>query len=195
MQVLREQQAQRNAWSSAGIPSRFQDWTLDSSPVEEPVKARLAGSGNGQAWLLWGHHGVGKTGLAIGWLRQRIEETGAGRFVTLSDLLSELRNSYGVKGGSEAAVLEVYREVAVLALDDLGAEHVKDMDWLRDILYQIVGYRHDNLLPTVFTTNLSPQALADRIGERVMWRITEMCEPDGIVEVRGRNLRERKAEG
>ena len=183
-------------WYKAEIPQRFLKWSLESSPVDDAVKAQLTQAG--QSWLLWGPHGRGKTGLATGWLRhwmgvdERPQETDhivEGLFVTLPDLLSQVRATYGPDGGtSEADVVQRYREAPLLVLDDLGAEHVKGAGWLEDILYRLIGYRHDNLLPTVFTSNLSPQELGERIGERVMWRIVEACG-DGIVELRGRNLR------
>lgn len=185
-------------WYKAEVPQRFLKWSLASSPVDEAVKAELSQAAGGQSWLLWGEHGVGKTGLAIGWLRHRMgvdelpkgtEHIVAGRFVTMPDLLSKIKATYGPDGGTaEADVMQPYREAQLLVLDDLGAEHVKGTGWLEDILYRLVGYRHDNLLPTVFTSNLSPQELGDRIGQRVMWRLVEMCG-DGIVELRGRNLR------
>ncbi len=174
---------------------------METSPVDAAVKAQLAQSAG--SWLLWGEHGVGKTGLAIGWLRHRMgvderpQETdhiAQGRFVTLPDLLSQIKATYGPDGQvGEADVLERYREAPLLVLDDLGAEHVKGTGWLEEILYRLVGYRHDNLAPTVFTSNLSPQELGERIGERVMWRIVEKCG-DGIMELRGRNWREGSGE-
>ena len=184
-------------WYKAEVPRRFVRWSLGSSPVEESVKSELTQAGQ-QSWLLWGDHGRGKTGLAIGWLRHRMgvdelpQETGhiaQGLFVTLPDLLSQVRATYGPDGGtSEADVVQRYREAPLLVLDDLGAEHVKGTTWLEDILYRLVGYRHDNLLPTFFTSNLSPGELGERIGERQMWRLVEMCGK-GIMELRGRNLR------
>ena len=38
--------------------------------------------------------------------------------------------------------------------------------------------------------NLSLDQLAQRVGERIVWRIAEMCESTNVVEVKGKNLRE-----
>lgn len=192
-----EEEYRTMLWATAAVPSRFWHWTLDSCPVDEAVKARLRRpegeeqreSWNRQSWLLWGRHGVGKTGLAVGYLRQRADQLRAVRFVTLPDLLSQIRDTYGTDGRTEMGVVQYYRDVPILVIDDMGAEHVKDREWLSEKLYQIVGGRHDNLLPTMFTSNLSPEELGKRIGERTMWRLMEACAPDGIVELRGPNLR------
>ena len=193
--------AQSWCWYKAELPQRFLRWSLDSSPFEGPVKGRLAESDSQQSWLLWGEHGVGKTGLAVGWLRHLMgvdvgelweddDHVLKGRFVTLPGLLSKIKATYGPDGRtSEADVLQVYREVPVLVIDDMGAEHVRETAWLAEKLYQVIGSRHDDLKPTLFTSNLSPQELAHHIGERVMWRLTEACGDDGIIELRGPNLR------
>ena len=140
--------------------------------------------------LLWGPAGTGKTGLAISDLRDCIvKNRNDGRFASLPALLSELRNTYSDRTRSEADVLRHYQHDGLLILDDLGAEHVKDTGWLEDRLYQIIGYRHAELQPTIFTSNLSPEELGQRIGERVMWRIVEMCGKAGIIHVDGKNHR------
>ncbi len=54
----------------------------------------------------------------------------------------------------------------MLILDDMGAEHTSSSSWLSDRLYQILGDRHDQLRPTVMTSNLSIAELANVYGDR-----------------------------
>lgn len=151
------------------------------------------------SWLLWGKYGTGKTCAAVALAREmaidhseqnsldyEIERLGL-KFVTLPDMLSELRDTYNQRGLSEGDVMRKYQDPYLLILDDLGAEHVKDMDWLRDRLFQLIGHRHAAEYPTIFTSNLSPEELGERLGERVMWRLVEMC--GHIVHFDGPNLR------
>lgn len=63
----------------------------------------------------------------------------------------------------------------VLILDDMGVE--KATDFVAETLYRIINHRYIHMLPTVITSNLSLQELADRIGERSASRIVEMCDP------------------
>ncbi len=41
----------------------------------------------------------------------------------------------------------------------------------------------------IITTNLAPEKLAARVGERIWWRIAEACGRDGILHAGGENLR------
>lgn len=174
------------------------EFTLES----ETTPRRTASSAG--SWLLWGGYGSGKTGLAVGYARQFVwpdaypeaaawAPTSIG-FATLPDLMTELRATYNRRSPeepTEAEVLQRYRRYGLLILDDLGAEQVKDTGWLEDRLYQIIGQRHSDETPIVFTSNLSPAQLGARIGERNMWRVVEMCG-ENIIHVDGPNLRASK---
>lgn len=215
-------QAKARLWGSAGIPPRFQGFTLQSSPVRQThpdVVARLAYPGNPQSddevvweewrqavsewrgsWFFWGGYGTGKTGLAVGYAYEWVDHewgnatNGPLYFRSVPRLLGELRGSYqkpeGKEGPGEQELIERYGTCPLLILDDLGAEQVRGTGWVEDRLYQIIGERHGNLVSTVFTSNLNLQELADRIGERVAWRILEMCGQERIVHLEGPNLRD-----
>lgn len=83
--------------------------------------------------------------------------------------------------------METYRKCGLLILDDLGAE--KPTEWVRERIFSIIDYRYGNMLPTWGTSNLTPDKLADQIGERAFWRLIEECD---VIEVNGVNLRERR---
>lgn len=185
---------------ASGIPERFRACELGPPLSPALVKAMRREPGAApESWLLYGDYGRGKTGAAVGYARQFVlSDDGsypsvAVLFRAMPDLLTELRATYDRdKGPSEADLIEVYRSIGLLVLDDLGAEQVGRTGWLEDRLYQIVGARHAAMLPTVFTSNLTPAQLGDRLGERVMWRILELCGPN-VVEVVGPNLRATEA--
>lgn len=185
---------------TAQIPKRFHDWRLDTSPLPAAVVDPLRCPGGDardawskSSWYLWGAFGSGKTGLAVGHAHERlISNASSILFRSVPDLLTELRSTYNRSDGpSENEVLDKYASVGVLILDDLGAEHISGSGWLEDRLYQIIGQRHRDELPIVFTSNLSIQEVGQRIGERIAWRIVEMCG-DNIVNVRGANQRDRR---
>ena len=172
-------------WSQAGIPSRFLDFRLESSPVFSAVW----GYGVEGSHFLWGDVGRGKTGLAVGIARRQLEMgVGSLLFVSVPDLLSELRDTYN-SDTSELNIINRYADVPLLILDDLGAEQAKNTEWIEDRLYQVINRRHGEMKPTIITSNLSLRQLSHRIGIRNTERVRELCG-DNIIEIRGSNLRD-----
>lgn len=202
----------RERWDRVGVPPRFSACSLENFPANErtetayqAVKFWVSGpeidetidDGDAEytAWrdkrneslLLYGSFGTGKTGLGAGVLRELVEEHGAGMFLTVPNLLDRIRSSYGDKGDGDRELLDKVLETPVLMLDDIGAERVTE--WVAEKLFTIINTRHDNLLPTIFTSNLDPKQLAGHVGERTAWRIIEMCE---VIKLEGANLRDRR---
>lgn len=143
-------------------------------------------------WLmLEGPFRTGKTGLAIGALRQRIERTNEpGLFITASGLLDRIRATFGpgAEAGAEAEVLELAKTIPLLVLDDLGAEH--DTSWAIDRLTRLIddrkNYSRGNLIVTTnYEPTNKPGQLAERVGERLVHRLIEISV---VVHVDGPNL-------
>ncbi|MEE9584755.1 MAG: ATP-binding protein [Candidatus Brocadiales bacterium] len=207
------------SWQRANIPKRFFAFTLQSSPLLQTQPSLIAKltqpetppDVNDEAaweawvaadqtwrgsWFFWGDYGVGKTGLAIGYAREaikEIEDISDVLFTTVPGLLSQFRSTYNkAEGETEMDVLRRYTNAQLLILDDLGAEQVKGTGWVEDRLYQVIGERHGDAENrwTLFTSNLSLEQLANKIGERICWRILEMCGKEHVIQVQGPNLRE-----
>lgn len=157
-------------------------------------------------WIvLIGECGVGKTHLAAAVLkgaagkqaeytarRQMNKHYGGdpnqGRefiFITSSDLIQMIKYSYDCDSISERNVLEKYKNCQMLVIDDLGTE--KASEWYQEKLFQILNYRHNEMLPTVITSNLNGRELKNQIGKRLFDRIIEVAG-------NGKNLWKLKAE-
>lgn len=220
--LIRERQTARRIedhWGTAQIPMRFLGYRLETHPnaeanaaliraltqpewkdeTEEDEQRSMQASEEWEgSWYLFGTYGCGKTGLAVGYAWERLNASSHTTilFRSLPDLLSELRDSYNRRnredGPSESELIDRYTNVDLLVLDDLGAEQVTGTGWVEDRLYQIVGRRHGAMKSTVFTSNLTIQQIGEKVGERLAWRIVEMCGRDHIVEVKGQNLRHQK---
>ena len=186
-------------WERVNVPRRFKDMRLENSPNTEYALRMVYSTGEPyqeaqepDSWFLHGAVGVGKTCLAVGYAYEMVQaHLTPTRFVTLPAMMSEIRSCYDDGGPSEREVLRYYKEAELLIVDDMGAEHTSSSNWLSDRLYQILGDRHDQLRPTVMTSNLSISELGDIYGERITSRINEMCNNgNNVLHMQGRNLRE-----
>jgi DNA replication protein DnaC len=73
-----------------------------------------------------------------------------------------------------AGVLERYQATDLLLLDDFGTERNADLD--RDVAQRLIDHRWAQSLPTIFTTNLTPDLLAQSVGDRVMSRLGDTLQ-------------------
>lgn len=165
----------------------------------------------GRGLLLTGSIGAGKTHLAVGLLRELIEQRGAtGIFCDYRDLLKQIQNSYNPQvATTELQILRPVFDAEILVLDELGA--VKPTDWVWDTVAHILNTRYNDKKTTLITTNYAnqPSALAeprpyssarthaenaareqtlgDRIGDRMHSRLQEMCIS---IEMTGKDFRQ-----
>ncbi len=122
-------------------------------------------------WLvILGANGCGKTHLAAAIANKVLASGGKVFFAVVPDLLDHLRTSFAP--GNESTYDETFDEVRsadLLILDDLGAQ--KSSPWAEEKLYQIVNYRTLMQLPTVVTTDVTPEGMRSaypRIAARVL---------------------------
>lgn len=144
--------------------------------------------------LLFGPHGVGKTHLAAGILKEVIRTKGArGFFFETRELLRMVRETFN-RGNQETEmdVLAPVLEADLLVLDDLGAE--KTSEWVQETLGLVVNTRYNARRATIFTSNLvdspdntDPQGFIFQLGSRTRSRLVEMCD---WVEIQGADVRE-----
>lgn len=97
-------------------------------------------------------------------------------FKTVPTLLGQIRATYdSTRTLSTSQVIGEYSTTDLLVLDDLGVE--KSSEWVLQTLYIIINERYENLVPTIFTSNLSGNQLADKFeDDRIPSRIQGMCE-------------------
>lgn len=125
--------------------------------------------------LLTGSVGTGKTHLAAAILRKVISDGHSGLFWNIVDFFRELRSTMNNDDPehTEESILAKARQVDLLVLDDLGIE--KTTDWVLDRLYLLINSRYQDDMPLIVTTNQTLPELADRVGQRIVSRLSEMC--------------------
>ena len=160
MDIRQEQLKDR--LTSAKIPKRFKD--------AEPNEGKEIKEGNGY-WFV-GAVGTGKTWLAVATLKKYILKGGKGLFITVPDLLEEIRRGYNDR--YQGDYLHKVCGVDLLVLDDLGVE--KQTEWVIEKLYQIINHRYNEMKPTLVTSNLSVESVEDLLGQRLVSRLLGLCE-------------------
>lgn len=166
----------------ACLPERFIGRALEPNPGNDQARRQIAAVVS--RWgerdcprppMLVGPPGRGKTHLITAALLLLIERHEADVwYVTVSDLLEEAKRNMEI----EEPVRPVFDRAAtvpLLALDDLGADALRD--WGRNELQALIDRRHRGSLPIIGATNV-PLAQWDRyFGERVASRLHDLSKP------------------
>ena len=139
---------------------------------------------NPTGWLiLRGNFGCGKTHLAAAIANYCIDLGRPVLFVVVPDLLDHLRATFSPQSPvSFDSRFEAVRTAPLLILDDLGTQNASS--WAREKLFQILNYRYNARLPTVITTNLSP----DEVEARLRSRLTD-SDISRVVAIRAHDYR------
>ena len=121
-----------------------------------------------RGWLLLhGGYGCGKTHLAAAIANAHLAAGRPVLFVNAPDLLDHLRATFAP--GSDITyddLFERVRNVALLIVDDLGAE--SPTQWAQEKLYQIFNHRYNAALPTVVTSNVELERFDPRVRSRLV---------------------------
>lgn len=124
---------------------------------------------------IFGSVGSGKTLLAACIANELIARGREVLFVVVPDLLDELRATFSNKNETdELTLMQSIRTVPVLILDDLGAHNYSE--WTAGRLYNMINYRVNHRLTTVFTSNFSLSQLEEVLDKRTCSRILELCQ-------------------
>ncbi len=170
-----ETERQRKAYiqklyKNSGIPPRYMDKTFKNYKADKLNQSTYNGAKfyaenyilmrkNGKGLRLVGPCGIGKTHLAAAIAQTTIEMGFEVIFLTPIELFSQIKKTYS-NGGDEYSVLNKYKQVELLILDDLGKEQVTE--WGLKQLYDIINYRYDYKKTLIITTNYSDDDLIKR---------------------------------
>ena len=165
-------------YTSIGIDERF--WKLPEFKMEDGNKKAYEATTEfikdpTKGLFMFGPAGTGKTHLAV-MIAQELNNT---KFVKVPKLLLSLKANFDGHGYENELIIDKLAKTPVLILDDLGAE--KASEWVAETMYILIDDRYGNMKPTVFTSNYSPSELADRLGDRIVSRIMEMCR---VIEIK-----------
>lgn len=174
-QELRKQKIE-SILGKSGIKKRYLSRTIDSFSVTAENKRSFEVAtdyiknfreyfAQGKGLYLEGPCGTGKTHLAIA-IALAIINTGVPVICKTSiDILGDIKRCYERNSEvTEEEVLEAYKTVDLLIIDDLGKEQVTE--WSVPVLYSVLNERYEALLPTIITTNYNTSALAEKLSAK-----------------------------
>lgn len=120
--------------------------------------------------LIIGSVGTGKTHLAAAISNRLIENGIPTLFGTFSEHLQKIKEEFD--NDSTRVYLRKMQTTPMLVLDDLGKE--RKSDWSQQVLFDVVNYRYEHLLPMIITTTLSNTDLYNYVSQDVVSRLNEM---------------------
>jgi DNA replication protein DnaC len=129
--------------------------------------------------------GTGKTHIAYAIRNWILEKRGRVLFQNTTELIFDIKRDFDRHVMDKMRWDERLTEYeGVLILDDIGAERVTD--YVAEVFYLVVNSRYNQMLPIIFTSNLSLEELEERVGDRTASRIVEMCD---VVHLDGEDKR------
>lgn len=167
------------------VCKQYADTFREKLPKNNPEPGR-----NGL--FITGPKGTGKTHLAAAIANQLMQEGTAVICMTMIDLLDRIKKTYEQSSqndweSSESTLLNTYKTVPLLIIDDMGKEPATE--WAVSKIYAIINARYEAYLPTIITTNYTDSELVKRLtpkdtgdpmtAEATIDRLREMCA--GIV--------------
>ena len=204
------QDSVREGWrrviERAGVPPSFRDAHVydlrqiredDAKRAAVDVMRQYAEDGyierNGyRQWciLLSGSFGTGKTHAATAVFLDRLwrSRRKQGMWRKYTEFVREVQATYSrAAERSVQQVLASYQKTPLLLLDDVGDLTIdQETEDRRRLVYEVIDYRNDWMLPTILTTNLSASALQEQFGERTWERLSFMAT---LLRLEGANLR------
>jgi DNA replication protein DnaC len=182
------------------IPKRYSGVSFDRPPVPgmpEAVVSEVrrytrnlnARLDEGRGMWLVGDVGVGKTTLAMIVSKAALEEGRSVAIYSLPRLLNLIQDEIGTDN-SLLDLLDRLASVDLLHIDDLGAQYTTP--WRLEQLYSIVDARYQAGRAIIATTNLTPEALSEQLGRRVLTPTSQggerMVVTDEASELVGRRI-------
>ena len=130
----------------------------------------------GDGLYIWGDAGNGKTSWAckiMGYYFRKIAFNSGleneGLYIYLPTFLENLRSYYDTKDPEFEDTLKMVTGCKLLIIDDIGAERMSE--WVNERLLSFITERVNNKLSTIYTSNISPDALRERVEGRLASRV------------------------
>lgn len=169
----------------AAVPPRFEGKSFADYTASDPGATKALATCRtyadrfaehlraGTSLILCGNAGTGKTHLACAVANHVIREHAkAAVYMTAGRAFRRVKDTYRKNSQvGEQDALSAFAVPDLLILDEIGVQYGSDAE--RNILFEIVNERYEQMKPTALISNLALPALTDFAGERVIDRLKE----------------------
>jgi DNA replication protein DnaC len=172
------------------IPRKFRDLALERNPVQSILSTLVPGQAmqyrdfcrdvdamldQGRGMWFKGDRGTGKTTLAMLISIHAIRARRSVGIYTAPKLLEAIRATYADDSTvSLSQLTDRLRKVDLLHIEDLAVPRTNE--WVLEQLYTIINDRYQDQRSVIFTADVEGiKDLGERIGERTMSRLIELC--------------------
>ena len=178
---------------SVGVPSRtagkVAKLARDGEFDRNPIKRSIIEKSFNDSVFLSGVPGCGKTALSIAIMIDHMRKYNTEKeylqpgveflFETTTGMIQKLQKAFKLPYAEEEAIINRYKNIDFLILDDIGVE--KPSEWVFMMIYLIINHRYEEFRQTIFTSNFSVAQIAEKYGdERLTRRITHGCSIIGL---------------
>jgi DNA replication protein DnaC len=118
--------------------------------------------------VILGTPGTGKTYMCAAFLGWAINKFRTFRCWKESELLGHLRDSIDRYGDYSTSLKQAIDDEFMI-LDDLGSSPVND--WRKEIIFTVIETRYSMAMPTIITSNLTQDQIANKYDERTASRL------------------------
>ncbi len=140
-----------------------------------------------RTWVFSGAVGTGKTCLASATVRAAVEKGYSAKVVSAYELNSLMLTTHTSPIAERNALLHDVMSVDYLLIDDLGTEPMLKNVTVEYLLV-LLEERLNRGLCTIITTNLTPERILNRYGERIYSRLSDK-QHSKFVTINGKDLR------
>jgi DNA replication protein DnaC len=125
--------------------------------------------------------------LLLSWFNSIVYHTDytcRGLYVSVPRFFNESKSNISEKSDYIQYLKERITNVDLVVWDEIGVKNLTD--WEHDILLNLINLRAESGLANIFTSNMTPNELKDRLGDRLYSRIIQLST---LIELNGKDKR------
>ena len=154
-----------NSFVRSDIPENYNNLFLDNIELLDDNIENLClncydilnGKRN-KGLYIYGDLGVGKTYMCMALANSLVKKMKKVAFIKANTFINEMRKLVATNNEEYENTIKKIKEAEYLFIDDIGSESVSSYS-RDDLLFNILDYRMENKLYTIFTSNLSKDSL------------------------------------